>query len=316
LRPFDFRESRAFWRIGNIETALWLHAVLGGTPGYRDLVARPPRSVRSFPAWLGRSLLDPAHALFREAEYLLAEEPRLSDKALYHSVLDAVSRGECTPSRIAARLGRSEAAVQHPLRLLEEAGFIIKRADCLRQRRPVYHIADPVIRFHHVVIRPQIAMLEERRVADVWRNVESSFTSQILGPHFEDLARVWTGRYASPATLGGNAGAVGHTVVNDPKGRAQIEIDVLALAQPNARDASSRALVIGEAKASERPRTLADLSRLERARSLLQASGRLQASDARLALFARRGFSSELRTVAANRRDVILVDLERLYEGR
>ena len=40
VRPFDDRESAKFWRIKDPQVAFRVHAVVGGTPGYRELLAR------------------------------------------------------------------------------------------------------------------------------------------------------------------------------------------------------------------------------------------------------------------------------------
>ncbi|MGH8905895.1 MAG: hypothetical protein ACRD0K_05145 [Egibacteraceae bacterium] len=111
---------------------------------------------------------------------------------------------------------------------------------------------------------------------------------------------------------------------------------------------------LGEAKASDRPRTVADLERLGHVRGLLTARGvdaggarlplfgrrgfdrrlrdaggarlllfgrrgfdrRLRdAGGARLLLFGRRGFDRRLRDAARQRPDVALVDVDRLYRG-
>jgi DNA-binding transcriptional ArsR family regulator len=133
--------------------------------------------------------LDPASALFRETDYLLAEEPTITDRALYHSVLAAIADGHHTQSGIAAALGRSQVAVQHPLRALEEVGFIIRTEDQLRARRPIYSIADPIVRFHHVVTRRDIARFEDRRTALAWADAQPRFSTHVLGPHLEQLAR-------------------------------------------------------------------------------------------------------------------------------
>jgi hypothetical protein len=71
-------------------------------------------------------------------------------------------------------------------------------------------------------------------------------------------------------------------------------------------------VVLGEAKASHRHRTLADLHRLEHIRALLAARG-VDVSDAVLALFGRAGFHPELYRETAKRSDVRLVDLATLY---
>lgn len=315
MRPFDYRQAREFWGVRDPQLAFTLHAVVGGTPGYRDVLGEAPRSLRAFGAWLARGILNPSHALFRESEYVLAEDPRLTDRGLYHTVLEAVSRGERSPTRIAARLGRPEGALRHPLRLLEEAELLHRTEDVLRQRNPLLSVADPIVRFQHVVMRPRMTQLEERRAVEVWEAVQPTFSAQILGPHFEHLARVWTGRVAAEEALGGPVGEVGPTTVSDPGQRVQIEVDVVALAAGERKHAK-RAVVrlLGEAKASERPRGLDDLRRLERARALLAASDRADVSHARLALFGRRGFTPDLRRTAGARRDLVLVDLERMYE--
>ncbi len=80
-------------------------------------------------------------------------------------------------------------------------------------------------------------------------------------------AREWTRRFAAAATLGGPVGIVGQAVLHDPTGRTTHELDVIALAdgeQLHARRAVIRA--IGEAKATNRPRPVGDLHRLERIR--------------------------------------------------
>jgi hypothetical protein len=315
LREFDFRQARSFWKARSDDMALLVHATLGGTPGYRALLGGgAPRSSAAFLSWLGRGVLNPSHALFREADYLLTEDPRLLDRALYHSVLASISLGDSTPTRIGARLGRNEAALRHPLALLESAGFVRRAQDVLRSRRPVLTVADPIVRFHHVVVRPHLALLEERRFAEAWARARDAFSSQIVGPHFEELARAWVSRFASERTLGGAIGSVGTTGVNDAAGRTQIEVDVVAVAA-DARAQRPRLRLIGEAKASVRPRTVADLGRLERAAELLAATDRAEVTGARLALFGRGGFDRELVALARRRGDVVLVDLERLYGG-
>ena len=113
---FDYREAAQFWGISQPRIAFRVHAVVGGTPGYRDLLSTPvPRSLGGFDQWLLAGPLDPASALFREADYLLDSARGLTDRALYHSVLAVVAAGNTAPAAIAAQLGREQRAIQHPL---------------------------------------------------------------------------------------------------------------------------------------------------------------------------------------------------------
>lgn len=313
LATFDFRTAARFWGIDDPRTAFHVHAVIGGTPGYRDLVAgTTPTRMAEFGRWLKRGVLNPASAMFREDDYLLTEERSLTDRALYHAVVGAIASGSTSQGAIAAALGREARAVQHPLRALEDAGFVERHDDLLRSRRPIYRLADPIVRFHHVVTRPDLARFEDRRFAEAWADAQPRFSTHVLGPHLEQLARDFTLRFASPSTTGGAVAAVGPAVVNDQRARAQHEVDVVATAR--SRTGATRVIAIGEAKHTNRQRAVADLDRLERVRTLL--TGRGQASVAtRLLLFSAAGFDRKLQEVAAARDDLELIDLDRMYNG-
>jgi uncharacterized protein len=312
IDPFDFREAAAYWGVsGNWPVALRLHAIVGGTPGYRDLLGlAPPSTLPDLGRWLGRGVCNPASALFREDDYLLAEERGLSDRALYHSVLSAVAAGNRSETKMAAALGRDRQALAWPLRVLLDAGFVVRDDDALRQRRPSYRIAEPIVRFHHVVTRPDLARFEERRAAEAWADAQQRFSTHVLGPHFEDLARLWTGRYADEETVGGRLARVGATQVSDPVGRSQLEVDVVGIRAGG----SATVGLLGEAKASVKRVGVGVLARLERARDLL-ATRATVAPDVKLAVFSASGFDRALLAASRSRRDVELVDLERLYTG-
>jgi AAA+ ATPase superfamily predicted ATPase len=310
---FDFRTTAQFWGIKDPKTAFHVHAVIGGTPGYRDLIAsKTPSRMADFGRWLEHGVLNPASAMFREDDYLLTEERSLSDRALYHAVVGAIAAGNTSQAAIAAALGRESRSVQHPLRALEEAGFVDREDDLLRNRRPIYRLADPIVRFHHVVTRADLARFEDRRFAEAWPEAQARFSTHVLGPHFEQLARDFTFRFASPATTGGAVARVGSAVINDQKARAQYELDVIATIRTSS--GSSEVVAIGEAKHTNQLRTVADLDRLVRIRTLLADRGAAPAST-KLLLFSANGFDRNLTEAAVGRDDIELIDLDRMYRG-
>lgn len=313
VKPFDFRQAAEFWGIDDPAAAFLVHAVAGGTPGYRSLLPGPaPQSAAEFESWLLEGLLNPSSALFREADYLLTEDPAISDRALYQSVLAAIAQGRTTRSGIGADLGRDDSALRHPLLVLERASFIRRDQDLWRSRRPLLRLEDPYLRFHFAVVRRDLARFEAGLAAEAWRDASDTFASQVLGPHFEQLARTWTERFASAETLGGRPSVVGFTQVNDPEARSRLELDVVAVSGNPAAD-RPRVLAVGEAKGGAAPRSLADLRKLERGRAIL--GGKADIEAARLLLFSRSGFDQEVLAYGATRDDVELVDLERIYRG-
>ncbi len=152
LQPFDYRVAADYWGLADQpDVAFNVDAILGGTPGYRDLLETvgTPATIDELGAWLSAGVLDPSHAMFREDEYLIAEDRSLGDRALYQSIIAAIASGELTVTRIASSVGRASNAMARPLRALERAGFIIARPDMLKGRRPLYELTDPIVRFNH-----------------------------------------------------------------------------------------------------------------------------------------------------------------------
>ena len=317
LSPFDYREARDFWGIDDSRAAFTLHAVMGGAPGYRDLTSAssPPATADAILDWLGTNVLNPSHALYREDAYLLREDPRVTKQSLYYSILNAIAAGATTPSGIGSRIGKKRTDLDHPFRVLISAGFLEKAEDFLVQRKPTYRVADPIVRFHELITRRNEDLCEERRIQDLWTRAEPTFRSQILGPHFEEIARIWTTKYADDATLGGPIGRPQTLQFNDRRAKRQFELDVVAATRPSASRKKKVFQVIGEAKATTRMRTVADLNRLESIRVDLEKRGESTSRSLRYLLFGLMGFDRGLRHLAATRDDVELVDLDRLYEG-
>ncbi|HEX6472952.1 MAG TPA: ATP-binding protein [Streptosporangiaceae bacterium] len=310
--PLDYRLAAEFWGISDPELAVLVHSVVGGTPAYRREYVRDdaPASREDFDDWVQRAVLNPARPLFREARYLLAEEPDLRDPALYHSVLAAVVEGNATRGGIANFVGRKATEISHPLSVLEDAGLLAKQPDVLRAARPLYRITEPLITFYHAIMRPAWRQLERRRAEQVWQRSGRRFRSAVVGPHFEELCRTWAADFVDPETFNGVPGEVGYGVVNDPDHRTSHEVDVVVLGE---EDGSARkVLSLGEAKWGE-TMGMGHVDRLARVRDLLSKRG-YDTRHTRLACYSATGFTADLiRAAAAG--DVLAVDLERLYSG-
>jgi hypothetical protein len=309
IGPFRYRDAAAYWGC-DPATALLVDAVLGGAPGYRDVVgAAPDSGPDGFFRWLERTVLNPSHILFSEPDYLLAEDPRVGDRAIYHAIWEAVSAGAATPTQIGGLVGMEAKSLGYHLSFMRDAGFLRYDHDLLRQRRPVITVSDPAVRFHHLVVRPNLIDLEMRQSRAAWDRSQETFSARILAPHFESLAREWVRRYAREAGLD-DIGQVGTTEVACREHRGH-EVDVVALArQARPRTKSTQITLLGEAKATNAPRGLADLHRLRHIRDLLVADG-WPAAAAGLVLFSRNGFTDDF--VAAGGGEVRLVDLAALY---
>jgi uncharacterized protein len=315
IPTLDYQLSAQFWNLTDPALAIQVHAIVGGTPAYRREFVRDdtPAGAEDFDSWVQRTVLNPASPLFREARYLLAAESELRDMGLYHSVLAAIANGNATRGGIATYTGRKSGDLAHPLNVLMDCGLVSRRADAFRDNRATYEIAEPLITFYHAVMRPIWSDLAHTRDASrLWRLSESRFTSNVLGPHYEQLCRHWTRYFAAEEITGGFPVRVETGTVHDPGSERTRQVDVAVFGFD---DADRQAiLAIGEAKWHE-IMDMAHLERLRHIRGLLTAQGRRGAARARLLCFSGAGFTAELTDEAARSTDVRLLSLADLYSG-
>lgn len=314
VRPLDHRRAADFWGITDPHLAMKVNAIVGGTPAYRREFARgdTPEGPDDFDDWVVRTVLNPETPLFREARYLLAEEPDLRDTALYLSVLAAVADGNATRGGMAGYLGRKAVDIAHPINVLEDAGLLHRDADVFRENRPTYRIAEPLIAFHHAIMRPVWDQLERPgSAARVWAASRRRFVSNVLGPHFEQVCREWALHHADPELLGGLPARVGHGIAHDPKTRTSHEVDVAVIGIADGH-AKPPLLAIGEAKWND-TMGMAHIDRLRHIRDLITQAGRYDTSGTRLICFSGADFNNKAQASSDANPDVQLLDLAALY---
>ncbi|MFI5845388.1 ATP-binding protein [Catenuloplanes sp. NPDC051500] len=314
VHTLDHRLAAEFWGVDDPVTALKVNAIVGGTPAYRREFARDdtPAGPDDFDGWVLRTVLSPTSALFREARYLLADEPDMQNISLYHSVLAAIAAGNAHRGGIASYLGRKSGDLAHPLSILEDSGLITREPDAFRDNRTTFRIAEPLMTFYHAVMRPLWSDLEHTRDATrLWQRSQRRFVSNVLGPHFEHVCRGWVRHMAPPELFGDYPNAVGGGVVHDPAAKTSHEVDLVTFGLDD--DDRKPLLAIGEAKWGERMGA-GHVDRLRRIRTLLDAQGRPGAAQAKLACFGAVGFSDELIEAATHDDSIVLVSAADLYQ--
>lgn len=314
MQPFDYRSAlKHLSPAGDLNLAVRLHAVIDGVIGYAtDMVAHDlPVDLEDFPRWVAERVLSPAATLHHEATTLLAEDPTLTTASptLHHSILGAIANGAVTAGKIGSLLKRPVSNLDPALKRLIAAGFVIRHEDPVRAQRPTYALGDPFLQFHYAILEPSSSALRERDTLALWEHrLAKVFDARVRGPVFEQQARTWVARFANADTLGAEPDHIGPSSVVI-EGREH-EIDVVVATRSESELPADRTIIaVGEAKAGERI-SLRHVKRLEAAR----ASYGQRAASARLLLFGS-SFSDDVRSAAASRHDLVIVDLERLYYG-
>ncbi|HEX3391837.1 MAG TPA: ATP-binding protein [Solirubrobacteraceae bacterium] len=292
LTPLDYRDAAAFAKTGQPEALLRRWAVLGGTPQYQ--------------LWAGSGALETIieqrilvkdAPLYEDPRHLLREGEGIRDPGTYLSILRAIAGGARQHNEIAQRAGVATGNLLRKLERLEDLGYIAPRARLAadgRVDRSRYEIADPYFRFWFRYIAGNRSRLESGRVNEVLGEILGDLDNT-MGWAFEQCCRRWVSAYAEEDTVGGPR-EVGSWWSRD----GSTEIDVVGVRR-------HRHVLLGSCK-WRRTVGLEVLTDLRRQQSALGPTAR----DARLAIFAREGFTKELRR-AADTEGVLLLAAADLF---
>ena len=253
---FTGRHLAELWKVDDPKAALWVDATLGGLPGYRPLV-RPPKQLDR---WMVDEVMAASSPLLDAAEAALAVLPEAAARSTYRSILTAIAGGDRTLSGIARVIGMQPTAMTRPLQSLQRAGLVIRIPDPLRDRRDLFDLADPHLRFWLKVIASRRTQLSAGRAAEVWAAIrETTWLSQVLGPRWESVVR---SHLAASWPMTSGAVVVGTTTISDRSAKKGHELDIVVTVD-------GKVAALGEAKLRRLGRL--DVDRLRRLQELIGA---------------------------------------------
>jgi hypothetical protein len=185
------------------------------------------------------------------------------------------------------------------LERLATLGYIEERMPVTpgaRRRRGFWQISDPFFHFWFRRVQPNRSRLDRDEAIDaVWEQVAADLDTYV-GRIFEDVCRRWLGRY-SEVEEARNSSAIGAWWSRD--GRHEIDVACADRRQYT---------LLGSCKWSRQAVDEDALQALLSSRDAIES----RTADARLALFARRGFTRRLQRRAA-REGVLLVTAADLF---
>jgi AAA+ ATPase superfamily predicted ATPase len=251
--------------------------------------------------------------LFNEPRTVLGQE--LATPHSYFSILAVLAEGAASWNDVLARSGVDANSLGKYLGVLIKLRIVEGRlpvTETSREaRRRQYQIRDGFLRFWFRFVFPLQTELEEGLdPTEVYRTEIEPHLREFIGPIFEDLARAWVRRRASPGVrrVGPWWGPAVHSL-RRTGARTSEEIDIVAL--------SGRTVtLVGECRWRRDPMDVMILKELEEFKlpALAQVPGVTVAPDCRIVLFSRGGFTTGLREAAA-RIGVQLVTPEDVVDG-
>ena len=292
LQPLDYRDAVAFARSTDPEQRLRRWAVLGGTPQYQ-LWAGPG----ALNAVMAEKILAKDAPLYEDARHLLRDGEGVRDPGTYLAILRAIADGATRHNEIAQHAVVPTGNLGRKLERLEDLGYVAPRAPLAAggfESRVSYELTDPYFRFWFRYVAPNRSRLEQGRVDEVLQEILADFDN-VMGWAFEACCRRWVAAYA-PDEATGAPQEIGSYWSRD----GRTEVDVVGTRK-------QRYVFVGSCKW----RKTVGTDVLSQLRAQQEALGP-KAARARLAIFAREGFTDELRGEAAEE-DVLLVTAADLF---
>ena len=273
IQPFDFFESRKFFkRFSDLDAAM-VYGIVGGTPQYL-LQFDDRMSVKEN---IKRCFFDQNSPLFEEPPNLLKQETR--ESASYNAVIAAIASGCTKLSEISTRVGGDTSASAAQIKNLIALGIVKKETPILDKsmRRTVYIVNDNLFRFWYRFVPDNIAAITRGFADDVYKRIEPAI-NDYMGAVFEEICAqyLWKKRAKGESLI--EFIELGRWWGNDPINKCEAEIDIIGTDGVDA-------VLFCECKWTNKQ---VDLGILE---TLLERSRLFRFPKVRILLFAKTGFT-------------------------
>jgi hypothetical protein len=282
LEPMTVGDAAGFFPEYGPREQVRAYSVVGGVPAYleqfdgdADLLANVERKVLSKGAFL-----------YEEPEFLLRQE--LRDPTTYMSILEAIAGGASRVTEIADEIDRDASSISRYLQNLGRLALLERETPVTDpDGRGLYRLTDQFLRFWFRYVLPNRATLEQGHTGPVRESIAGTMTTHVSST-FEDVCRQAVRTPAFPVACS----RVGRWWDDE------LEVDVAGVNE------HTGTLLLGECKWTTDRVGTSLLESLERTEPEVRWHG----SDRSIvyALFSKRGFTADLRTVAGERDDVYL----------
>lgn len=287
--PMSYANSWKFFPKKTFEQFISIYSITDGMPAYL-LQMQEERTLRES---IKNKIFSPTEFLYNEVEFMLKEE--LRETKNYLSILKAISWGKRKFGEIVNETGLKKNIITKYLSVLEKLRLIEKEVpvtekNAQKSRKGLYKISDNFFRFWFKYIYPFKSDLEIGRFDYVLEQFDEKF-NMVEATIYEQVCQEIIFDFEDKLFQIEKVGKWWER---------EKEIDVVAI---NEREDK---IAFGECKWSSRPVGIDILKNLEEKAVYVQWGSK--ARKEYFILFSKNGFTSEMKKVAKNRKNVVLVD--------
>ncbi|MDD2235364.1 MAG: ATP-binding protein [Desulfitobacteriaceae bacterium] len=222
ILPFDFFESRSYFKEFSDLDMATVYGIVGGTPQYLLQI----NDSLTLEENIKRCFLDPTSPLFEEPNNLLKQEVR--EPAIYNAIITAIATGSTRLFEISAKVGEETSACAAYIRNLISLGIIKKETPFAENstRKTIYKIDDNLFRFWYRFVPDNIASINRGLIDAVYEKIYPMISSY-MGAVFEDICIQYLWKLREREKVKIEFTDLGRWWGNDPKNKCEAEIDIM-----------------------------------------------------------------------------------------
>jgi len=222
ILPFDFFESRSYFKKFSDMDLATVYGIVGGTPQYLLQM----NDNLSLEENIKRCFLDPSSPLFEEPNNFLKQEVR--EPATYNAIITAIATGSTKLSEISSKVGEETSACAAYIKNLISLGIIKKETPFAESspRKTIYKIDDNLFRFWYRFVPDNIASINRGLTGTVYKKI-SPMISDYMGAVFEDICIQYLWKLREKEKVKTEFTDLGRWWGNDAKNKCEAEIDII-----------------------------------------------------------------------------------------
>lgn len=293
LKQIPFKYYQYFYPGMARKDLIERYAVTGGVPKYVELFAEKDDLFDA----INQSIINPSGYLYDEPNFLLRQE--VTEIGTYFSIIKAIAAGNSKLSDIASVLEVKATSLSKYLKTLIDLDILERQVPVTEEKpekskRGLYKIKDNYLKFWFNFIYPYKSFIESGHSEIVMNKIRKDLVNEHVAYVYEDVCQEHMWKLNAE-------GAWPFMFMKLGKyWEGKTEIDVAAI------DPEGKNLILGECKYWNKPVGVKILSDLEaKAETVAWNKDR---RNTWYVLFSAGGFTDELKKIAEERQDVLLVD--------
>jgi AAA+ ATPase superfamily predicted ATPase len=297
IEPFDYYDSARFFDKWSNEDKALAYAVTGGIPQYLNKL----KAYDNIADGIKNEFLKKNGSLYEEPRNLLMQE--LREPAVYNAIIRAIAGGASKPNDIATKAGEESKKVSKYLITLISLHLVKKELPMFntQERNGVYTVCDNLFRFWYKFVIENNMNIESGITDYIYEQKIMPELPNYMGHIFEDISIQFLKKLNKTMTLPFIFDDIGRWWGNNPIGKCQEEIDIIAISKNSA--------IFGECKWKNSV-GIEVLENLKRKADLFK-----QFEKKYYYLFAKGTFTKALQDIAKQDDSVKLITLKDIYSN-